>query len=83
LGEIEAAFYSHNGVREMAAVAVPDDLIGNRIKAYVVPMDGNGLTVKELESHVSHKLPRYMMPECIEIMQDLPKTSTGKVNRRF
>jgi acyl-coenzyme A synthetase/AMP-(fatty) acid ligase len=81
LGEIEAAFYSHSGVKEIAAVAVPDDLIGNRIKAYVVPMDGNGLTVKELETHVSHKLPRYMMPECIEIMQDLPKTSTGKVNR--
>lgn len=81
LGEIEAAFYSHKGVKEVAAVAVPDDIVGNRIKAFVVPMDHNGLTVKELESHAAQKLPRYMVPESIEFRDELPKTSTGKINR--
>jgi len=81
LGEIEAAFYSHNGVKEVAAVAIPDDLVGTRIKAFVVPMDQNGLTVKELEAHAAQKLPRYMVPESIEFREELPKTSTGKINR--
>jgi len=81
LGEIEAAFYSHKGVKEVAAVAIPDDLVGNRIKAFVVPMDHNGLTVKELELHAAQKLPRYMVPESIEFRDELPKTSTGKINR--
>jgi amino acid adenylation domain-containing protein len=81
LGEIEAAFYSHKGVKEVAAVAIPDDMVGNRIKAFVVPMDHNGLTVKELEAHAVQKLPRYMVPESIEFRDELPKTSTGKINR--
>jgi acyl-coenzyme A synthetase/AMP-(fatty) acid ligase len=68
-------------VKEVAAVAIPDDLVGNRIKAFVVPMDHNGLTVKELESHAAQKLPRYMVPESIEFRDELPKTSTGKINR--
>ena len=81
LGEIEAAFYSHQGVKEVAAVAIPDDIVGNRIKAFVVPMNQNGLTVKELETHAAQKLPRYMVPESIEFRDELPKTSTGKINR--
>ncbi len=81
LGEIETALYSHPGVKEAAAVAVPDDLIGNRIKAFVVLQKGNGVTAQELEAHVSRALPRYMVPESIEFRDLLPKTSTGKIDR--
>lgn len=81
LGEIESALYSHEGVKEAAAVAIPDDLVGNRIKAFVVPMENNGLTIKDLETHAAANLPRYMMPESIEFSEGLPKTSTGKINR--
>ena len=81
LGEIESALYSHEGVKEAAVVAIPDDLVGNRIKAFVVPMENNGLTLRDLESHAAEKLPRYMMPESIEFKDVLPKTSTGKINR--
>jgi amino acid adenylation domain-containing protein len=81
LGEIEAALYGHTGVKEAAVIALPDELVGNRIKAFVVPLKMNGLSVKELQSYCSQKLPRYMVPEIIEFMDGLPKTSTGKVNR--
>jgi amino acid adenylation domain-containing protein len=81
LGEIEAALYTHQGVKEAAVVAIPDDLVGNRIKAFVVPLEGNGLTVKDLEAHCSQHLPHYMIPESIELCDTLPKTSTGKINR--
>ncbi len=69
------------GVKEAAVVAIPDDLLGNRIKAFVVPLERNGLTEKDLEQHCSQQLPRYMVPESIEFRTMLPKTSTGKINR--
>jgi acyl-coenzyme A synthetase/AMP-(fatty) acid ligase len=81
LGEIEAALYSYKGVKEAAVVAIPDDLVGNRIKAFVVPSESNGMTLKNMQAHCSEKLPRYMVPEIIEFRDELPKTSTGKINR--
>ncbi len=81
LGEIEAAIYSHEAVKETAVVAIPDELLGNRIKAFVVPIEKSNLTEKELESHYVRQLPRYMIPESIEFRNDLPKTSSGKINR--
>jgi acyl-coenzyme A synthetase/AMP-(fatty) acid ligase len=81
LGEIESALYSHEGVKEAVVVAIPDDLVGNRLKAVVVPMEGNGLSVKELQTVCSGRLPHYMVPEIIEFLEELPKTSTGKINR--
>jgi len=81
LGEIESVLYTHKRVKEVAVVAIPDELVGNRIKAYVVLLEGNGLTAKDLETHCSSSLPRYMVPEWIELCSDLPKTSTGKINR--
>lgn len=81
LGEIESVLYKHELVQEAAVVAIPDDLVGNRIKAFVVPAGGTALNSKELQDHCGRSLPRYMVPESIEFMADLPKTSTGKVNR--
>ncbi|MGH2536973.1 MAG: amino acid adenylation domain-containing protein [Candidatus Promineifilaceae bacterium] len=81
LGEIEAALYGHSGVKEAAVVAVPDDLLGNRIKAFVVPDRQNGLTPKELEARCARLLPKYMLPESIELLAELPKTSSGKIDR--
>jgi amino acid adenylation domain-containing protein len=79
LGEIEAALYAHPHVLEAAVVALPDPQIGARIKAYVVV--GDSLTEAELKKFCSQRLPRYMMPEQWEMRADLPKTSTGKIDR--
>lgn len=81
LGEIEAVLYGHAGIKEAAVIAIPDDLIGNRIKALVVPLQENGLTATELQTHCRARLPQYMVPEVIEFRNELPKTSTGKINR--
>jgi acyl-coenzyme A synthetase/AMP-(fatty) acid ligase len=81
LGEIETALYSHPGVREAAAVALADKLLGNRIAAFVVRATADAPTRHELEAHCSRRLPAYMMPEHIEFCGALPKTSTGKVDR--
>ncbi|MCO5188457.1 MAG: amino acid adenylation domain-containing protein [Anaerolineae bacterium] len=81
LGEIEAALYNHPSIKELAVVAVPDELLGNRIKAYVVCLEGRMLTLPEIEQHAQAHLPRYMVPESFVFLDELPKTSTGKVNR--
>jgi amino acid adenylation domain-containing protein len=81
LGDIESVLYGHTAIKEAAVIAIPDDLIGNRIKAFVVTMDGNGLSAADIEAHCRQHLPRYMIPEHIEFREDLPKTSTGKINR--
>ena len=67
LGEIEAVLYSNSAVKEAAVVALPDELIGSRLKAFVVPMKNNGLTEKDLQAHCIERLPRYMVPEHFDI----------------
>jgi acyl-CoA synthetase (AMP-forming)/AMP-acid ligase II len=81
LGEIEAALYGCEWVKEAAVVAIPDDLLGNRLAAFIVPLDGKSLTIKDLQAHCGQSLPRYMIPEFIEFRASLPKTSTGKIDR--
>ncbi len=80
LGEIETALYAHPSVKEAAVVAVPDERIGARLMAYVVP--GNStLTSSELMKFCSERVLKYMVPERIEMCEQLPKTSTGKIDK--
>lgn len=81
LGEIENALYRHEHVKEAVAIAIPDDLLGNRIRAFVVPVAGSPVTPKELEAFCARQLPKYMVPERIELRDLLLKTSSGKVDR--
>jgi amino acid adenylation domain-containing protein len=81
LGEIEAALLSHPGVQEAVAVAIPDEEIGARIKAVVAPHVSGSLTAMELQQHCATRIPKYMIPESIELRSTLPKTSTGKIDR--
>jgi acyl-coenzyme A synthetase/AMP-(fatty) acid ligase len=80
LGDIEAALNQHPGVVECAAVAIPDDVVTNRIKAYVVRR--SEVRDDELNRFLGERLPRYMAPELYEFRDDLPRSSTGKIDRR-
>ncbi|HEY6291071.1 MAG TPA: amino acid adenylation domain-containing protein [Terriglobia bacterium] len=81
LGEIEAVLLAHTAVREAAVVAVPDEEVGARLRGYVSTNNGARLTVAQLTEHCASKLPQYMIPERIELCENLPKTSTGKIDR--
>jgi acyl-CoA synthetase (AMP-forming)/AMP-acid ligase II len=81
LGEIEAVLYGNAGIKEAAVIAIPDDIVGNRIKAFVVMHTQNGTTPNDIKAYCREKIPSYMVPEAIEFRDELPKTSTGKVNR--
>jgi L-proline---[L-prolyl-carrier protein] ligase len=80
LGDIEAALFAHPQVVEAAVAAVPDPLVTNRIKAWVVTH--GGLTERELVRFCGERIPHYMIPEEIELRDSLPQTSTGKVDRQ-
>ena len=81
LGEIEAALLSHPAVKEAAAVAVPDNEVGSRIKAIVAPHSGAAFAVANCNNIARSGVPQYMIPELIEFRETLPKTSTGKLDR--
>jgi len=84
IGEIEAALLGHTAVKEVAVVAIPDEHISNRIKAFVVPMPLSKTVTKiEIEQYLSKKIPHYMIPEIIEFCTMLPKTSSGKIDRKL
>jgi amino acid adenylation domain-containing protein len=80
LGDIEAAIYAHPNVVECAVVAVPDELVTNRLKAFVVARDG--LEREGLVRYLGERIPAYMIPDTFEFRDLLPKTSTGKIERR-
>jgi L-proline---[L-prolyl-carrier protein] ligase len=81
LGDIEAALYAHPAVAEAAVIAAPDDEIGSRLRGFVALKPGESLTAGALQAHCGGLVPRYMVPESIELRPHLPKTSTGKTDR--
>ncbi len=82
LGEIETRLAAHAAVDEVVVVAVPDDEVTNRLKAVVVIKPDAGVTADELKQYCALTLPRYMVPEAVEFRVTLPRTSSGKVDRR-
>jgi L-proline---[L-prolyl-carrier protein] ligase len=80
LGEIEAALNALEVVVEAAVIAVPDDTITNRLKAFVVT--SSPIAAPALTRLCRDRLPAHMIPEEIEFRRELPKSSTGKIDRR-
>lgn len=82
IGDIETAIYSHPEIQESAVVAIPDDLLGNRLKVFVVLKENaSPLNAADLRMHCAERLPKYMIPEAVEFLPNLPKTSTGKTDK--
>ena len=82
--EVESACLEHPSVREAAAVASPDELRGNVVKAFIVLADGvepSHELVDELKAFVRERLSAYAYPRLVEFVPDLPKTLTGKIRR--
>jgi acetyl-CoA synthetase len=82
--EVEDALIGHDAVAEAAAVASPHDERGNVVKAYVVLADGHDGSedlVEELQSYMKSETAPYKYPRRIEFVDELPKTSSGKIRR--
>jgi acetyl-CoA synthetase len=82
--EVESACLEHPSVQESAAVASPDELRGNVVKAFIVLADGyepSDALADEIKSFVRERLSAYAYPRRVEFVSDLPKTLTGKIRR--
>ncbi|WP_219412781.1 class I adenylate-forming enzyme family protein [Pseudonocardia nigra] len=80
--EVEDVLYEHDAVREAAVVGVPDAYRGETVKAFVSLRPGRTVTPEELIEFTKERMAAYKYPRQVEILDELPKTVTGKLLRR-
>jgi fatty-acyl-CoA synthase len=79
--EVEQAVVSHPAVLEAAVVAMPHEHWGERPKAFVTLKEGMTATPAEIIEHVRTRLAHFKAPDEVEVVDALPKTSTGKIQK--
>ena len=80
--EVEDVLYGHPAVREAAVVGVPDEYRGESVKAFVSLKPGASVTAEEVIAFAKERMAAYKYPRTVEIVEELPKTTTGKILRR-
>ena len=80
---LESMLISHPNILEVAVIAVADSRWGERPKAYITVQAGKQATGEEIIQWAKHKsdISRFMVPREVEIVEELPKTSTGKIRK--
>jgi acyl-CoA ligase (AMP-forming) (exosortase A-associated) len=78
--EVEEILFQTGKIRQAAAIGIPDEVLGQTVKAFVVAKDGADLDCDYIQAYCLEKMPRHMVPKQFEIMSELPKTSSGKVD---
>jgi len=78
--EVEEILFQTKSIQLVAVIGIPDEMLGQTIKAFVVPRNGATRDAEALIAFCAEKLPRYMVPKTIEFLDEMPKTSSGKVD---
>jgi acyl-CoA ligase (AMP-forming) (exosortase A-associated) len=78
--EVEEVLFQSGEIRQAAVIGIPDDVLGQSIKAFVVPRDGVPIEQRSLLDFCAGKMPRHMLPKEVEVLDELPKTTSGKVD---
>ncbi|WP_018991590.1 AMP-binding protein [Aromatoleum toluclasticum] len=79
--EIEEVLYLHPAVREAAVVATPDAYRGELVKAFIALRPGQAASPAQLVEHCRANLAKYKVPAQISIVEELPKTAVGKIDK--
>lgn len=80
--EVENVLYSIKGIKEAAVIGVEDLLLGETVKAFVVLEDGYELSDREIKKVCNSKLENFMIPKEIAFIEELQKTSSGKISKK-
>ncbi|WP_327112508.1 amino acid adenylation domain-containing protein [Nocardia sp. NBC_01730] len=82
LGEVQAAIASHPDVGHCVVIAVADGAVGTMLVTYLVPVDGTGLDLEQVRAHAAASLPEYMVPSAFAVLDEIPLTTHGKLDKR-
>jgi acyl-CoA synthetase (AMP-forming)/AMP-acid ligase II len=80
--EVENVLYELEAVHEAAVIGVPDPILGNAIKAFLVLREGAALSEVEVVKHCQRRLENFMVPKHVAFVASLPKTTTGKISKQ-
>ncbi|HZC98792.1 MAG TPA: long-chain fatty acid--CoA ligase [Actinomycetes bacterium] len=80
--EVEEVLYSHPAIAEAAVVGIPDQRLGEEVKAFVALKPGQELIESELIAYCKERVAAYKYPRVIEVRDELPKSATGKVLKK-
>ena len=80
--EVEDVLLAHPAVAQAAVVGIPDDVMGEEIKAFVVLQQDESIEAEELIEYARSKVAAYKYPRYIEYRSELPKDAAGKVIKR-
>jgi long-chain acyl-CoA synthetase len=80
--EVEDVLYEHEAVREAAVIGVPDEYRGETVWAFVSLKQGQSTDSATLVAHCKSRLAAYKYPRVVHVLDELPKTESGKILRR-
>jgi acyl-coenzyme A synthetase/AMP-(fatty) acid ligase len=80
--EVENALHALDGIKQAAVIGVPDELLGQALRAYVVLQEGAELTERAIIKLCQSKLENFMVPREIVFVPELPQTESGKVRKK-
>lgn len=81
-GEVERVLMSHPGVYEAAVIAVPDPILDEAIKAFVIPRPGAAPTAEDVIAHCRARLASFKVPSEVEFREELPRSTLDKVAKK-
>jgi acyl-CoA synthetase (AMP-forming)/AMP-acid ligase II len=80
--EVEAVLHEHPAVAEAAVVGLPDESLGERVCAVIVPTGGEPVTLEQIRAFAAARLAGFKCPEALYLADELPRTATGKVEKK-
>jgi long-chain acyl-CoA synthetase len=80
--EVENSICAMDTVAEAAVIGVPDEILGQAIKAFIVATHGAILTEKQVMKHCAENMEIFMVPKYVKFMDSLPKTPNGKIDKK-
>ena len=80
--EVENIIYGIKGVKEAAVIGVDDEIFGEAIQCFVVIETDSDLSLRQIKKVCVERLENFMVPKYFDLVENLPKTNTGKISKK-